>query len=1015
MLLAITKINAQPTFTFSSHTAQPGETVTVDFTVDDFEAIISVQFAIKWNSSVLEFQQFTNLNTDAQISMNSFSTPADLGGPPRARFNELWPEFGGISLPNGTRLFSIQFLVIGPECSESSVRFDGDDIPVPFIIDVVQNEEVVTDLVTFNDGLVDVPGEDCPEFTEFELYGNVVSGERGDEVCVRIGVRGFNDIITMQYSHNWDPALLEFSRVQNLNLSNLNMGNFEAGQASNGRLSLSYDAPGGQPISVPDNTIIYEICYEILGSAGTSANVTFSSNPIPIEFIGEVDGSDVELSPILTPGRVDIVGDFDGLTFLAGSAVGSPGDIICLDVDVTGFDNILAFQDLLFEWDPSVLRFEEISTIGLPPGFEANTNNTDQGRIAALWVDNNVVGVTLADNTTILSLCFEVVGECDSESFFNISGVNNGPIQAFDGDDQMVPAIGSSGTISIECECNINAVVTDASCFGGDNGSIELTLSSVCLPFDNIQWAGPTAIPDGEINPGGLSAGAYSVTVTYNGGTEESVLDDIVVGEGPEITIDDVNVSFPTAPDFNNGAISVNASGGSGQLSFDWGPEFDDSPEISGLESGSYQVTITDELGCTFVSDIINLCAPAPVVSEVNNVSCHGESDGSIELVLQGELEDYQISWSCTELENILELSDLGPVVCLVTIIEVATSCVTELTLEVTEPAPLILEDIIVEDDDGSGIGSIQVVVSGGVAPYNYNWGPGELPNSPILDNLDGGNYSLVVTDANGCIIDAGIINVPGALDVGANIQNVSCRGEESGSITIMVSGGSGDYSYQWICTGGQSSTASTIQNVSAGTCTVTITDNDSGVQVIREFEVTEPSTDLNFDIISLECNEFTNLAELDLIATGGVAPYQFSLNGINYQTSNSFSGLPGGSRDAFLRDDAGCVRTFEFDVPNCIDADCFTAMQVITPDGDGFNDHFVIKCAETINNVLQVFNRGGQLLFQQSNYRNDWEGTTTGGSDLDEGTYLWVFEVIHPSGRREVHRGAITILRNLR
>jgi gliding motility-associated-like protein len=1019
MTMSLPSVLAQPTFSFSSHTAEQGETVIVDVSVEDFDMMVLAQFAFSWNSSVLDFIEYTNLSSEAGVSSQVLATPQEIGVPNRGAFAGLaWTELEGLTLADGSVLFSIVFEVIGSECSSSDLAFNpsGSTVPPEVIqLDADLIDMDVTAETTFEDGEVDVPGDDCPEFTELELFGNTVSGENGDEVCIQVGVRGFNDVVAMQYSHNWNTDIIEFSHIQNLNLQNLTMGNFGTGQAENGSLTLSYDGPGGQPISIPDNTIIYEVCFDVTGSTGQFSDFSFTSTPLPIDFIGEVDGVDVELDPIFSSGRVNVVGIFDGLLFTPESAVGAPGDILCLEIEVSGFDNILGFQDLLIEWDPNFMAYYTFSTVDIPSGFDANTLNTDDGRFVGFYFDPDVIGITLPDGAPMIEICFEIIGECETSGTINIKGVGDGPIFAIDGDENEVPAMGESGTVEILCECMIETIVTDASCFGGSDGSIELELSQACFPYDNIVWSGPVEIPEGETNPTGLPAGTYSVTVTYDDGNEVSVLDDIVVGEGDEIVIDNIELNFPTAPDFDNGSIEIEASGGTGELSFDWEPDVGTGSEVTDLTGGIFIVTIADEAGCEFVSEPIILCAPLPAEFEVNDVSCHGENDGSIFVDLIGDASDYSFSWSCDEGNTGLEVEGLGPDSCTLVVEELGTGCVSEYTFEISEPAALEIEEINLVDDDGTGAGEISVVVSGGTSPYTFNWGPGDLPDAAELTDLDGGNYTLVVTDANGCEVDAGTIRLPGALEIGALIQDVACRGEATGSITLMVAGGSGDYDYQWVCTGGESSTSSTISGLSAGTCAVTITDNDSGVEVEEEFVVSEPALDLVLEVMSLECNDYTNQADLDLLATGGVAPYQFSITGNQFQGSNTFFNVPSGDREVFVRDDANCVRSIEISVTDCFDDDCFEGRLVITPNGSGMNDNLIIKCAENTNNKLRIFNRGGQVVFEQSNYRNDWEGTNNRGSTVNEDTYMWVLEVFDNSGGREIHRGTVTVLRDLR
>jgi len=85
----------------------------------------------------------------------------------------------------------------------------------------------------------------------------------------------------------------------------------------------------------------------------------------------------------------------------------------------------------------------------------------------------------------------------------------------------------------------------------------------------------------------------------------------------------------------------------------------------------------------------------------------------------------------------------------------------------------------------------------------------------------------------------------------------------------------------------------------------------------------------------------------------------------------------------------------------------------VITPDGDGLNDEFMINCVEsTRSNQLEVYNRWGQLVFEAENYANDWEGTAPNGGNLAPGPYYYVFRYDDGSSEEKETRGSLTIVR---
>src|SRR6185436_17460578 len=128
---------------------------------------------------------------------------------------------------------------------------------------------------------------------------------------------------------------------------------------------------------------------------------------------------------------------------------------------------------------------------------------------------------------------------------------------------------------------------------------------------------------------------------------------------------------------------------------------------------------------------------------------------------------------------------------------------------------------------------------SGGTTPYTYNWSNGSV--SQDLTNVPAGNYSVIVTDANGCTISTSGVTItqPAAALASTNSHvNVLCRNNTTGSINITVTGGTAPYSYDW----SNGANTEDISNISAGSYTVTITDNNGCTSASAAITVTQPA-----------------------------------------------------------------------------------------------------------------------------------------------------------------------------
>nr|MBX2877555.1 hypothetical protein [Saprospiraceae bacterium] len=170
----------------------------------------------------------------------------------------------------------------------------------------------------------------------------------------------------------------------------------------------------------------------------------------------------------------------------------------------------------------------------------------------------------------------------------------------------------------------------------------------------------------------------------------------------------------------------------------------------------------------------------------------------------------------------------------------------------------------------GDQNGSIDPQLSGGTPPYSYAWS--NAATTPTLSDLGPGVYSLVVTDANDCVLQSGDFNItePEEIIIDGTVTDASsCDSAPDGTITISVSGGTGDYSYLW-STGG---TDPNLTGLSGGTYILTVTDQNDCEQV-ASFDVSEPSS-ISADLSATPVSCFGESdGTASLAISGGLAPY---------------------------------------------------------------------------------------------------------------------------------------------
>ena len=170
--------------------------------------------------------------------------------------------------------------------------------------------------------------------------------------------------------------------------------------------------------------------------------------------------------------------------------------------------------------------------------------------------------------------------------------------------------------------------------------------------------------------------------------------------------------------------------------------------------------------------------------------------------------------------------------------------------------------------------GNIDLVVSGGRAPYVFSWNNGSTTED--LQNIAAGEYFVSVTDAAGCTVQGNTrVNEPAqSLSSSIIVNNILCNGNSTGSIDLTVEGGTAPYTYKW----SNGETTEDINELKADGYTVTITDAN-GCQLIESTTITEPDAlSAVFDVTDVLCKG-GNDGAIDLTIQGGSAPYTYTWN----------------------------------------------------------------------------------------------------------------------------------------
>jgi gliding motility-associated-like protein len=477
-----------------------------------------------------------------------------------------------------------------------------------------------------------------------------------------------------------------------------------------------------------------------------------------------------------------------------------------------------------------------------------------------------------------------------------------------------------------------NAVVQTAIiCNGQASGAINLTVTGGSSPY-TYTWTGPNGYTSNTQDIFGLVAGLYSVTVR----------DSNLCSTMTSITLTQPNpinpvANIPNPNGFNiacfggnTGSISLTVTGGTGAFTYLWsgpGGPFGNVSSITNLIAATYTVRILDANGC-FTSDTsFTLTQPTQIFvtdSIVTLAGCNGAAGGSIKALASGGIGNYSYVWNTVPAQLTQTATNLVGGTYIVTVRD-ANNCTAMASAVIPSLPPL--DSTLVSSTitnilcNGASTGAISLTVNGGVPPYNYQWTPAIIGNIPNPSGLMAGFYNVVITDVNNCSSTPihFAISQPPALNLSfTGVGNVNCFGGANGSITALVSGGTGAYTYNWsgACIGCPN--AATINGLAAGIYNLSVTDANQCV-VTGADTISQPVGSLSAlassPVVSggynVTCNG-ASTGSINLVVTGGTAPYTFTwtASGFGPEFTQNLSGLKAKTYTVVVTDAEGCMTT---------------------------------------------------------------------------------------------------------
>jgi gliding motility-associated-like protein len=638
--------------------------------------------------------------------------------------------------------------------------------------------------------------------------------------------------------------------------------------------------------------------------------------------------------------------------------------------------------------------------------------------------------------------------------------------------------------------------IHNVSCLGGNDGRIKANPAGGTTPY-SYAWSVPGTL-DSIMN---LAIGNYNVTVTdANGCTITATYN--ITEPATAVAFGNPVINPVNCFGGNNGSIAVSVSGGTpGVPAYHYTWSHDallDNATATSLVAGNYTVTAADGNGCTATATY-SVTQPTAITfgaSTVNNVSCFGGSDGSIEVFPSGGTGAYTYSFNSVTGPNPATGLTANAYTIVVTD---ANNCTASTTATINQPNAITINfNVQMVTCSGANDGSITAIPAGGTGVTTLLWS--NTQTTTTISGLAPGSYTVTVTDANSCTAaNSTSVNEPAPLTISLASTQVSCVGTNDGTITASGNGGTTPFTFELISGGTtiQTSNTGAFIGLTSGTFTVKLTDAN-GCNVSDNIDVASPIADVHTVAVTPTSCYGNNYNDGVIDVTSGPAqngPFMYSLDGGNYQNIGLISNVSAGIHSVTVRNNFGCDTVLSIIVPepvaasvditpqdtaidlgqdvqlssvfgpypastinyyqwspsaglSCSDCPnpvvtsynpsnvytltvhynntCYTSNTVtifvennlpvfipnaFTPNGDGSNDIFQVFGQAVKGIDLQIFNRWGEKVFQSFDQFQGWDGTYK-GELVPPGVFTYQIKVTWLDDKTIFKKGTLTVLR---
>jgi len=771
---------------------------------------------------------------------------------------------------------------------------------------------------------------------------------------------------TGSLSYIWNNDSLQNSSVAN----NLASGTYTV------EVTDSNNCQFTQSVTVLEDigfTVSFTSISPCLGDSSGAATVTAAGTP-PYSYQWVDDNGIIAGETSSTISSMPI-GTYSALVTDATSCViTGVVDIVSVSNPIV-IDSVLVTNNSCFGINDA--QIEVFASGGQQPYSYSNTNglNAQPNPVFGLLAPNTYVIQAIDINgcfdDTSITLSYPVLLEIDSTVFTQIScfGLDDGSVQN-------IQFVGGTGPFEFSIDGGPTQTYMLFSGLDPGQHTVEVFDVNNCATSDYITIIEPSLLEvettvsnwnNYQIRCNGDSLGYLNIT--SSGGTSPYLTDSSIFSN--TFTIDSIpagNFTFvledangciyqetilfsepnPIQHNFisthincaawNNGSVTDSVYGGVGSAttySYLW-DSGETSYSLANLTAGTYAITVTDENGCEDTESVIINDDNVFEATQGSNISvgCFDDCDGELEVTVSGGvpftgLTSYNYLWN--DFLGQSTASAVGLCVDSITlstdyfcIVSDAVGCTDTVNFILTQPEELQVDISITNPISCNGLldGKLQANVTGGELAYNYTWSTGGI-NSTISD-LPLGIYKVIVEDANTCRDTFEIyLSEPTILEISIQEFDISCFGDDDGSIEVLGSGGTSfeaTYSYTLYSegttvdqvidyeSGSVSQTPFVFTNLSPGNYYVDVKDRNGCSVTSLSVEITEPFEPLSLLVDTVDETCLLNDGIIRIFPEGGSQSFNYFINGTpTLNNSNIIGGNQSGWYTITVVDTRGC------------------------------------------------------------------------------------------------------------